>query len=867
MLLLILSLPVGGNQSAADDTPSVSLRDFKSLDQAHDALPSSGGTINVPAGTYDVESNFVITKRIHIKGVGDASTLRALTDAVTRVITVAPDLTGITIEDLRIEGSQTGAVANYQRGIHVESRATDITIRNVTFSGPRDGVGLNFGVDLVNTIASVVTGSRFERLVSAGGNGVGVLIEGIHATGNRIERNVFDGSRNGGPDRFAAALFVASGAMKTDLVGNVIKSWPATGIAVNDSTYGGINKLPLIADTTIRGNEVRGSKESGIVITAQTARTSIVENTVAENRAHGIVVEGNNFESLEVPIDTVITGNNVDGNGRDGIYIAGAIRTEISRNRIFDNGRLVVSSGVQVTHLGGASIGADNIVRENTITGRHVFGIRIDHDVPRTRVERNQIEGALGVLVDYGTGTNTDDQGTPRLPMPALVVATLLLSILGLFVLHRLAGIFDPRRVGILSVFTLSYVVMLVLPMLGVIPQHPYDNQIIPFAVGVVSVLLTVPLGVGALNRVLNYRREEDQRFFQASINAEKDVAPRWILVAILAIGLALMIVNFILAGRVPLLGLLSTDSSARELAEQREQAFKLLDPRWSAATATFLFYAFLFLRTHLFPLLLLITFGALLVRPSRASWVLFVASALASGFYAASSLARAPLAALVMRTAHYFYLHRRAVVGWRIGTLGVIAALTFPVVVTTFGYGSAGALDGIRRVLFRLVVTPADDLYAYFLIFPGQVPFQMGGTLLKPVQTVLGLPNFYIENYVYRFTSPDGLATGHANAAFPSNLYADFGLFGVVAGGVLVGALIQAIHISLSRRPKTVATVAIYSFLVYAFWVLNFGSVTSVLGTNGGLFSIAAIALLWLRDKVGGRPLRGTRSPPRLES
>jgi hypothetical protein len=202
------------------------------------------------------------------------------------------------------------------------------------------------------------------------------------------------------------------------------------------------------------------------------------------------------------------------------------------------------------------------------------------------------------------------------------------------------------------------------------------------------------------------------------------------------------------------------------------------------------------------------------------------------------------------MRLGHYFYLHRGANLGWKLIAGLMLAALTFPVAVTTLAYESAGALDGIRRVIFRLLVTPADDLYAYFLIFPDQVGFQWGGTMIKPIQTVLGLPNFYIENYVYRVISPDGLATGHANAAFPSNLYADFGLIGVLFGGVLVGALIQLVHVSLARRPKTVLTAALYSFMVYAFWVLNFGSVTSVLGTNGGLFGIVVIGILWLRNR-----------------
>jgi hypothetical protein len=77
-------------------------------------------------------------------------------------------------------------------------------------------------------------------------------------------------------------------------------------------------------------------------------------------------------------------------------------------------------------------------------------------------------------------------------------------------------------------------------------------------------------------------------------------------------------------------------------------------------------------------------------------------------------------------------------------------------------------------------------------------------------------------------------VASGHSNAAFQSNLHADFGVVGVLLGGFLVGVLMQGIQIYILRREKTVLNIALYSFMVYAFWVLNMGSVTSVLFVNG---------------------------------
>jgi hypothetical protein len=105
----------------------------------------------------------------------------------------------------------------------------------------------------------------------------------------------------------------------------------------------------------------------------------------------------------------------------------------------------------------------------------------------------------------------------------------------------------------------------------------------------------------------------------------------------------------------------------------------------------------------------------------------------------------------------------------------------------------------------------------------------------LKPILIALGLDYFYIESYVYKYKYPGGaVETGHSNAAFQSNLHADFGIIGVLLGGFLIGIVMQGIQIYIFQRRKTVVSLAMYSFMIYAFWVLNSGSITSVLFVNG---------------------------------
>ena len=77
--------------------------------------------------------------------------------------------------------------------------------------------------------------------------------------------------------------------------------------------------------------------------------------------------------------------------------------------------------------------------------------------------------------------------------------------------------------------------------------------------------------------------------------------------------------------------------------------------------------------------------------------------------------------------------------------------------------------------------------------------------------------------------------------------------------GGVIAGMMMQAVQIYLARQRKGVLNVAVYAFMMYAFWVLNFGSITSVIGTNGVIFVLLMPVALRMMNGVARR-LGGVR-------
>ena len=168
------------------------------------------------------------------------------------------------------------------------------------------------------------------------------------------------------------------------------------------------------------------------------------------------------------------------------------------------------------------------------------------------------------------------------------------------------------------------------------------------------------------------------------------------------------------------------------------------------------------------------------------------------------------------MRLFFFIYFFKNArLPKWLIACF-LFLIISFPIAVTSMSHGTDSALtigETAVSLARRFTVTPAEDLYYYFEIFPDYYPFLNGETLVKPFLKLFNKEYFYIENFVYKHISPlSPYETGHANAAFISNLYADFALPGVLIGSFLVGILMQLLQIYIFRQPKTVLSITLFS-------------------------------------------------------
>lgn len=182
----------------------------------------------------------------------------------------------------------------------------------------------------------------------------------------------------------------------------------------------------------------------------------------------------------------------------------------------------------------------------------------------------------------------------------------------------------------------------------------------------------------------------------------------------------------------------------------------------------------------------------------------------------------------------------------WRTVAIGFVAVFLFPAAVLFQSLSGLGfsAGDIALAILRRVFYVPAEVLYNYFVVVPDIVPYLNGRTIGR-IQWILGEEDINIANFVYRFMFPGRLDTGLSNTSFLGYLHADFGVPGILLGGALAGALMQGCQLWLTRRPKTVVTLAAYSYLLWVAWKVNSQSLTQIILSGGVIVILLLVGLL----------------------
>lgn len=424
------------------------------------------------------------------------------------------------------------------------------------------------------------------------------------------------------------------------------------------------------------------------------------------------------------------------------------------------------------------------------------------------------------------------------LTLTPLAIFSCLIVLLSAFLMHRLVGLFDLKRLTIPSFFYAIYFTIILIPAFFLYSEE-YTSSRGRFLFGVESVLLTVPLGVWLANRSFHFRKRETANYFERPVVQESlDPSVVRTFVIFLTLAIVFMAINIIETPVIPLLFLIRNPGEALTAALLREDSFKLLNSH--------LTYVYSVVRASVFPFLTMVSFGRYLQQKEAIWRVLFWISLISGVLYASLTIEKAPVAAIFGLIFVFYYLFKCGELGVRVTTTAVILFLAFPVMVVLLAYqGSSEGLTlwgAIQAVLVRLVYTPAEVLYAYFQMFPAVIPYQHGAGIAK-LAYFMGWKTIDIPNAVGMYMTPDAIDTIHANGCFIGNLNADFGLPGVVVGGVIAGFSMQTVSIYLFRKPKTIASLAAYAICMLALGELTISPLPTALLSGGVTF---ALLLRW---------------------
>lgn len=434
--------------------------------------------------------------------------------------------------------------------------------------------------------------------------------------------------------------------------------------------------------------------------------------------------------------------------------------------------------------------------------------------------------------------------------MASVLVALASCLVLGVSALlvRRSCYVFNLKRGTITAFWYLSYLAMIFFPAFGV-----YFNQEGPYRArylfAVESVLITVPLGWWLASSWSRFRREEIDGFFESSL--EDMVSGRLLMRRsrfLLVICLALTGMYLAEVRAIPLFYLIRNPGEAFQAGILREEAFKLLDSP--------LLYFYQLVRAVLYPMLILIALGAYLRFRQRSWLILLIVASTCGVFFAALTLAKAPVALIFLLIGVFLYLYRQGSLSRKAVAIVLALVLLFPLFVVIYGFADAsgdavGPLVAMAAIGSRLFSIPSEAVYYYFEFFPDQVKYLHGRSIDK-LARITGQAPFDTANAIGLYAFNAGVASITANAAFIADLNADFGMWGVLAGGVLAGIVMQAVQIVILRRRKTVVTLACFSFLIIAFWFLQSTSLPVVLASNG---VILTLLLGWYFER---RPLGG---------
>ncbi|RLG89839.1 MAG: hypothetical protein DRO36_07120, partial [Candidatus Hecatellales archaeon] len=342
------------------------------IQAAIDALPSEGGKVFLPEGTYSIDATVTIPSFITIEGAGASSTILYLADGANSTVLTNSDHTNgntnIKISNLKIDGNDANNTGT----------CYGIWFYNVDYSKVE-----NVWVYDVEDNGVYLSGSTYNNIINSyleSNN------QGIALVSSSFYNNI---SNNKVKDNSSAGIYL-----------NYSHRNSITGNSIYNNDYG-IELYNNSNLNTVDNNVIYYNTNSQIYLGAAARENTVSNNTIYRRNSHGI--------ELYNSYSNTIVGNVIEDNDYgvsvsvDGIYLRSSSYSNIiSSNRILGNDRY----GINISDVGSNS---NNYLVGNYISGSWTAEISDSgiNTIYGTQLVNNDL--ILKSSGNVGIGTTTPD--------------------------------------------------------------------------------------------------------------------------------------------------------------------------------------------------------------------------------------------------------------------------------------------------------------------------------------------------------------------------------------------------------------------------------------------------------------------------
>jgi len=329
------------------------------IQRAIDALPSTGGKIQLIGRDYEIGGRITIPSNVTLSGVGPATRL-IFDDAVDdRMIVNSDRVAGnsnIVVENLYIDGNKDGQTGlgpadGYGNAGTLDFwKVTNLVVRNCIIVNAWAA-----GIESIQCNFVIITGYRID--ISAD-DGIGINDQSFFVTvSDNIISNPGLGVSSGAP----CGIEVQDGSHDFSVIGNVIRTCAHDGIQVSTHAGG-----PLCYHGTISANVIRSIGSWGINIVGKVTEVAY-DVTVTGNTVDG-EVDGDDNATVGIGFgfyskNCIAIGNIISNTRTAGILAADGDDSIIQGNLIYDN----TGDGIAL-YLGPENIlVTQNILKNNTL--------------------------------------------------------------------------------------------------------------------------------------------------------------------------------------------------------------------------------------------------------------------------------------------------------------------------------------------------------------------------------------------------------------------------------------------------------------------------------------------------------------------